>query len=63
VKLPQLRIVGPGPRLEMTVAQLETDSGRVRLAQLAFRPLHFDRIVENFDGDALGDCDGFFADA
>ena len=47
----------------MTVGEREVDAGRMRLAQLAFRPLHFDGAVDHLDGDAFRNRDGLLADS
>ena len=48
---------------EMTVGELEADPGRMRLAQLALRALHFNGAGDHLDVDPLRDRDGFLTDS
>src|SRR5262249_4164126 len=63
VELAQLRIRRRRLGDEMAVGDREVDAGRMRLAQLALRPLAFARAVVPLHGDALRYRDRFLPNA
>jgi len=62
VELRELRRIGRPLRVQVAVGDLEADAGGMRLPELPFRPLHFDRALGDLHGHALRDGDGFLSD-
>src|SRR5882672_6282289 len=61
VELAELRVLAQRARVELIAVDLEADSCRQRLTQLAFRALDLDDARLGVNLDALGNCNWFFA--